>query len=383
MEKPQGEPLFPSEKSREAFTHFEWLNNLVEKEFQIEEALIEFEVPTFYVKLNENSKQAFLRLFRRLEPEGYIPILRRKNGRTALKITPKPKTKPSNPWINLALFIATILTTFATGYFISAPLAEEGLMQNPLLGAASFSAAILTILGAHEMGHKLAASKHKVEATFPYFIPAPPPIFGGLGIGTFGAVIMQKSLPPNRDALFDIGSFGPVIGFFVTIVITAVGIMLSYPVETLPKDAGSLPVIPLFTIIFRILVNWKLVTPGNHILIHPVALAGWVGMLITMLNLLPAAMLDGGHIVRCFASERIRMAFSALSIVFLFMMDLWPMAFFVLLISMVRHPGPLDDVSSLSLGRKFFTVFLVLVFLSCILLYGPLLDLFLWLLKFF
>ena len=342
---------------------------------------MEFGTPTFYVKLQKNSKQVFLKLLKRLEPEGCLPLLRRKNGKTVLKITVKPETKPSNPMINLALFLATILTTFATGYVISLPLAEEGLMQDPFIGALAFSAAILAILGAHEMGHKLAASRHRVEATLPYFIPGPPPLLGWFGIGTFGAVIMQKSLPPNRDALYDIGVSGPIVGFFVTIIVTAIGILFSYPVEELPSDAGFLPVIPLFVIIFRVLVSLGLFTLGNHVLIHPVALAGWVGMLVTMLNLLPAAMLDGGHIIRCFASEKLRIIFSTLSVGFLFVIGLWPMAFFVLLMSMFRHPGPLDDVSSLSLSRKIFAVFVLLVFLSCILLSGPLLELFLWLMR--
>jgi membrane-associated protease RseP (regulator of RpoE activity) len=379
-ELPQKDPsssIKPEEKMEVG--RFELLRGFVEEEFDVKDALIEFGVPTFYVKFRKNSKQAFLNLLRRLEPEGCIPLLRRTDGRTVLKITSKPKIKPSNPWVNVALFLATILTTFATGYILSLPLTEAGLMQNPFIGAAAFSASILAILGAHEMGHKLAANKHKVKATLPYFIPAPPPILGG--IGTFGAVIMQKSLPPNRDALFDIGSFGPVIGFFVTIIVTAMGIMLSYPVETLPKDAGVLPVIPLFTIIFHLLINSGLFTAGKPVLLHPVAFAGWVGMLITMLNLLPAAMLDGGHIIRCLVSEKIQTAFLVFSILFLFFMNLWPMALFVLFMSMAKHPGPLDDVSGLSTRRKIFAVFLVLIFLSCVILFGPLLDLFLWFLR--
>ena len=384
MEKqPKDEtPAYPLTEEETKPLKFEHLASLVKEEFEVEEALVEFNVPTFYVKLQRNSKQAFLRLLNKLKPEGYIPLLRRKNGKTLLKITAKPEIKPSNPMVNLILLLVTILTTFATGYIISLPLVEEGLMQNPLIGALSFSVAILAILGAHEMGHKIAANSHRVEATLPYFIPGPPPLFGWFGIGTFGAVIMQKSLPPNRDALYDIGVTGPVVGFITTIIVTAVGILFSYPVEELPSEAGFLPVIPLFIIILRALAGLGLLAPGKHMLVHPVALAGWVGMFITMLNLLPAAMLDGGHIARCFASEKLRLALSVASIVFLLVIGLWPMAFFVLFMSMFKHPGPLDDVSGLSFGRKLFSIFIVLMFLSCIVLFGPLLDLFLWLMSF-
>ncbi len=109
--------------------------------------------------------------------------------------------KSSNILINWILLFATMATTFVTGYMIS----PEGI--NPLFGGATFTIAMLAVLGTHEMGHKITANKNGIDATFPYFIPGPPPL------GTFGAVIMQKSLPPNRDALFDVGADGPIFGF--------------------------------------------------------------------------------------------------------------------------------------------------------------------------
>ncbi len=357
----------------------EQLKTLVEKEFEVEEALIEFGTITFYIKLHPNSKQAFLKLVKALEPTGYLPVLRKKDGRPFIKLIVKPKTKPSNPKINLALFLITILTTFVTGYMLSLPLAKQGLMENPLVGAAAFSAAIMAILGSHEMGHKLAANKHGIEATLPYFIPGPPPVFGVLGIGTFGAVIMQKSLPPNKDALFDVGASGPIIGFLVSVAMTIIGFSLS-SYTLIPENSPTLPVPLLFLLMINLFPPPGSVptpNPGEVVAIslHPIAFAGWVGMFVTMLNLLPAAMLDGGHIVRCFTSERTRIIFSALSIVFLIATGLLPMALFVLFMSMYRHPGPLDDVSKLSWGRKLLVVFLVFVFFSCLLLYGPVLDL--------
>jgi membrane-associated protease RseP (regulator of RpoE activity) len=107
------------------------------------------------------------------------------------------------------------------------------------------------------------------------------------------------------------------------------------------------------------------VSEGQVLLVHPVALAGWVGMLVTMLNLLPAAMLDGGHVARSLVGERMRSVLTFLSVLLLIIEGFWPMAFFVVFISMSRHPGPLDDVSSLSTSRKLFTLVLIAIFALC------------------
>ncbi|MEA2089432.1 MAG: site-2 protease family protein, partial [Thermoproteota archaeon] len=181
----------------------EQVYSIVNSEFVVEEHFIERGIPTFHIKEPQNLKQAFLKLVKKLDPTGFIPVLREKNGETVIRVVSKPPVKPSRPIINVILFLATIGTTFLTGYFLSLGLVEDGYMSNPLIGGATFTVAIMAILGCHEMGHKFAADQHSVEATFPYFIPGPPPQMGGFG--TFGAVIQQKSLAPNKDALFDIG----------------------------------------------------------------------------------------------------------------------------------------------------------------------------------
>jgi membrane-associated protease RseP (regulator of RpoE activity) len=211
------------------------------------------------------------------------------------------------------------------------------------------------------MGHKLSANRNRVEATPPYFIPGPPPVGEILGIGTFGAVIMQKSLPPNRDALFDIGSSGPVIGFLLAVVASVVGLIYS-PVFPIAGNESFLS----SPLIFDLFAMYLIRLPSDfYLLLHPVAFAGWVGMIVTMLNLLPAAMLDGGHVARSLAGEKARMALLMVSVLFLVAGQFWFMIFFVLFISMYRHPGPLDDVSSLSLGRKLFSILLIAIFILC------------------
>ncbi|MEM1540443.1 MAG: site-2 protease family protein [Candidatus Bathyarchaeia archaeon] len=334
-------------------TEFEKLKEMVCENFQIEEALIEHNIPTFYLKQPQETKQAFLKLLKRLEPMNLVAYLRRSNGRIVLKIFPRAPSRSSNILVNWLLLFATVGTTFAAGYLLSSG------STNPLIGGAAFTVAIMAVLGMHEMGHKLTANKKGIEATPPYFIPGPPPW------GTFGAVIMQKSLPPNKDSLFDIGASGPIFGFLVAIVATVVGLPFS-TYEWVPKDTPTLPA-PLF---FRLFAHFLLPQPPVNdygpgymlvVMLHPVALAGWIGFFVTMLNLLPAAMLDGGHVARSIFSEKARSILTALSIIFLALVS-WPMALFVLFFSMFRHPGPLDDVSELSRSRKILFGVLVVIF---------------------
>jgi membrane-associated protease RseP (regulator of RpoE activity) len=348
---------------------FQQVSTLVSTEFQIEEALVEHNIPTYYLKYPQETKKAFLKLLKNLDPLNLIAILRKHNGRVVLKIIPKPPTKPSNILINWILFFATIATTFLTGYLISLGIIElAGTVLNPLVGGLAFTVAIMTVLGSHEMGHKLSADRKGIEATPPYFIPGPPPVFGIFGIGTFGAVIMQKSLPSNRDSLFDVGSSGPIIGFVLATIVTSFGLTLSISAPP-SENVGALPEPLIFTLLIQLLSILNLLPqplPDKPLLlVHPVALAGWVGLLITMLNLLPAAMLDGGHVARSLVGEKTRAALTFLSILLLIIEGFWPMAFFVFFMSMYRHPGPLDDVSSLSTSRKLLTVVLMAIFVLC------------------
>jgi hypothetical protein len=336
---------------------FERITTLMSTEFQIEEALLEHNIPTYYLKQPQETKHAFLRLLKKLEEMNFIAILRRHDARIVLKIIPKPPTKPSNILINWLLFFATIGTTFATGYLLSVDLTD------PIIGGATFTIAIMAVFGIHEMGHKLTANKNGIEATPPYFIPGPPPTFGGFG--TFGAVIFQKSLPANKDVLFDIGSSGPILGFIIATIVTAVGVTMAIPAVPPPEGYTTLPTPLLLILVGQLMLNFGMIPsapPKQLLFMHPVELAGWVGMLVTMLNLLPAAMLDGGHVARSLAGEKTRTVLMVLSMVLLVLSKFYLMAVFVLLMAMQRHPGPLDDVSNLSTSRKLLTILLVAIF---------------------
>jgi membrane-associated protease RseP (regulator of RpoE activity) len=334
---------------------FEQIRLMVESEFDVEEGFIDRGVLTFYVRLRENSKKAFLRLNRQMEAQGLLPVLRRKNGKIVLRVLSKPPVKPSRNIINIGLFVATLGTVFFSGY----------LMSPDITGALMFTGAIMAILGSHEMGHKLIADKYAIKATYPYFIPGFPPI------GTFGAVIQQKSLPPNKDALFDIGFAGPITGFLISLMIAVVGVHLSVliPISEVPPTATFIP-IPL---LFQFLI--MLFPPsgaGEVIQLHPVAFAGWVGMVVTMLNLVPVGMFDGGHVARSLFGERAHRVLSFLGIILLIL--IWyPMAFVALFLSFYRHPGPLDDVSPPTTLRKLAAVGLIVIFVLCVVPIYPLL----------
>lgn len=345
------------------FAQFEQVRSIVEQEFDVEDSLIEYETPTFYVKLRQDSKEAFLRLIKRLDPLGFAPILRKKANKIVLQIIRKPPAKPSRPMINVILLLATIGTTMLTGYLLSIGLVEEGYMSNSIMGAVTFTAAIMAILGAHEMGHKIVANRRGIEATAPYFIPGPPPL------GSFGAVIQQKSLAPNKDALFDLGSSGPIIGFMVTVIVTIIGIQMSYTewVDKLPPSALPIPLLYDFLATMLITPPPNL-TNGQWLLItlHPVAFAGWLGMLVTMLNLIPMGMLDGGHAARGSLGPRARSILSAAAVLILLIFGYYAFAILALILSLGKHPGPMDDVSKLSTSRKLVIIALVAIFVLCI-----------------
>jgi len=339
---------------------FEQIRKLVSSEFQIKEALIEQGVPTFYLTQPQETKQAFLRVLKKLEPMNLIALLRREADKLVVRILPKPTVKPSNILVNWALFFITIATTFVTGYELSPS------EINRFVGGLSFMVAIMAVLGIHEMGHKITANKKDIAATSPYFIPGPPPLLGGFG--TFGAVIMQKSLPVNKDALFDVGADGPIAGFFVATVVSVIGLMLAIPSPPVQATEIGLPV--MLTILNGLLNSLKLMPkapPGGLLLLHPVALAGYIGMLVTMLNLLPAAMLDGGHVARSVLGERVnlRLVLAILAIVYLGVEGLILMAFLVVFMLFLKYPGPLDDVSGLSKNRKLVALGLVAIFVLC------------------
>jgi membrane-associated protease RseP (regulator of RpoE activity) len=225
------------------------------------------------------------------------------HGEYVLVATPRAneETDAGFPWRNLVLFLLTVASTLFAGayYWYQVPVFETPLRA---LEAWPFVVAIMGVLGIHELGHYVMSRYHDVDASLPYFIPLPT------YIGSMGAVIRMRGRIPNRKALFDIGAAGPLAGLVATVVVTAIGLQL----DPLPAQEAAATAAdgaarikfnnpPLLAIIAELTgTAWKL----EQGLVHPVVFGGWVGMLVTLLNLLPVGQLDGGHIVRAMLGRR-------------------------------------------------------------------------------
>jgi membrane-associated protease RseP (regulator of RpoE activity) len=202
------------------------------------------------------------------------------------------------PTVNVLLFLATVVSTLfvgAVGWYYVEPAA---LASDPLLvlRAWPFSAAVLGVLGIHELGHYVTSRRHGVSATLPYFIPVPTII------GTMGAVIKLRGRMPDRRALFDIGVAGPIAGLVATVVVTAIGLTMppvSIPQAALEQSDQAIRLAdpPLLQGIAALLGE-PLAYDDPTTTVNPVVVGGWVGMFVTFLNLLPVGQLDGGHMLR-------------------------------------------------------------------------------------
>ncbi len=202
------------------------------------------------------------------------------------------------PFLHLVLFILTFLSTTIAG-----ALFQKGvdIFKEPwrIYEGLPFSLSLMAILLSHELSHYFTSRKHHTRATLPYFIPTPSLI------GTFGAFIKMKSPIATRKALIDIGASGPIAGFILSVAACIIGLTFSSVVAV--KDSGGalgLGDSLLFSLLSRIILGTP---PESHeILLHPVAFAGWMGLFVTSLNLIPIGQLDGGHIAYAFLGERHR-----------------------------------------------------------------------------
>ncbi len=262
--------------------------------------------------------------------------------------------------LHLVLFLATLATTITAGAL------QQGV--NPFINPADlykgipFSFTLLLILGTHEMGHYLVSRRHHLSVTLPYFIPAPPFPFI---VGTFGAFIRIRSPIQDKRALLDVGCAGPLTGVAVSIPVILAGLKLS-TVKVIPGGAEGLVLgEPLLFQILSFAIFGHL-SPDHHIILHPVAFAGWIGLLVTALNLLPVGQLDGGHVSYALFPHRHRL----ISLVCLFLLVasglffwqgwlIWALLLFLL---GLRHPPPAYDWVPLDRRRKILGAITILVF---------------------
>lgn len=204
-------------------------------------------------------------------------------------------TSPTKLWVHVALFAGTFCTVTLNGAIIEGknPFRDWHTWQAGL----PFAFALMSILLVHELGHYLMARYHRVPASLPYFIPAPP-IF----VGTFGAFIRLNGTPPTRAALFDVGAAGPWAGFFASLIALVIGLPRS---EIRPIVPDEMALYLGDSLITKGLTAYFLGTipDGYGLYFHPIAFAGWVGLFVTLVNLVPIGQLDGGHILYAVAGR--------------------------------------------------------------------------------
>lgn len=324
---------------------------LVSRHFTVTDVFYEGGSLTFRVFETE-IKERFKSLWRELSKKGYVPVSERDEAGVKVKVyrlqmgtwrrTPTP----------FVLLLVTVATTFLDGYLRS--LGGGDLLRppynDPLFSAAVYTAAVMAIIGIHELGHKVSARIDGIETSLPYFIPGIPGT-----IPTFGAVIFQRGPIANKDDLFDLGVSGPIAGFAVALVVT----YLSYSTATwLPAEEvmrlveeGRVAVLgaPLIFELFDALMGRGDLVP----IFPPFGFAAWLGMVVTSLNLLPIWQLDGGRIFRSFLSRRGHLIASYVCVAILALTGYF--FFAILLLLMMRTPTDipvLDNVSSLSWKRR-------------------------------
>ena len=317
---------------------------------------------TFTGKLRVEAEEAFNKLKAHFVELGYVPLLREnESGERQIVVALRGKlqsTFAQRPWINLALLVATIATTvFAGGQYASLLAGDRNLSLNSILTyGVPFAATLLAILGVHELGHYIQARRHKLPVTLPYFIPVP------FGLGTFGAFIQMRGPVENKRALFDVGVGGPIAGLLVAIPLFAAGLVMSVVTDS-PAPASRSMMMDLLISIFLP------EAATNGIMLNPVLLAARFGLIITAVNLLPIGQLDGSHIAYAALGRRWAQWIGYATIAIMVILGIvssptWFVWIGFALLSGMRHPAPMNDITPLDLRRNVAFLATAVLFLS-------------------
>jgi membrane-associated protease RseP (regulator of RpoE activity) len=366
--------------------------------------------------LNDDTAFAYDQLAEAMRPYGITPLFRKEQGEKQLIYLVQSPTVPklsSNLILNIILFILTFLSMMVTraetppGVIPDSDASILMLLFQNILSGWPFALSMMGILFAHEMGHYLMCRYYKVPATLPFFIPAPfiSPL------GTLGAFIAMRGIPKNKRVLFDVGVAGPLAGVVIAIPVLFLGLSLSHLGRVEPPPPGTMSMLEgnsLFYLFSKYVMFGKLLPEpadmnglspalywllyfltgqpipfnGLDVQIHNVALAGWAGLLVTALNLVPVGTLDGGHVAYGLFGEKARRIFPvaigalvALSLLpslltlslgaFNFSWLLW--VFILFWLGNVRTQ-PLDDITPLDGKRRALGFFMLVMF---VLLFTP------------
>jgi membrane-associated protease RseP (regulator of RpoE activity) len=338
-------------------------------------AIEERGVQMFRGPLRESAEAAYEKL-RRVFSERALPLVQTDEQLGAkIILMPKPAdasaaTAPVRPWLHWLLFALTVITTTWAG------AAHQGvdLAREPerFTAGLPYSVGLLLILGVHELGHFYMARKHRMDVTPPYFIPVP------FGLGTFGAFIRMQSPSEDRRALFDVAVAGPLAGLVIAIPALLIGLSHS---TIVPGFNGGMAHGFLHgatvgsSVLFTLLAKLSLGDAAQYgavVRFSPLAFAGWLGLLITALNLLPIGQLDGGHITRAMFGSRVGQTISSIAMWSLFLLALfvWPgLMMWAIIVFLIAGRGapPLNDVTPLDPGRQivgYLALFILVLILA-------------------
>jgi membrane-associated protease RseP (regulator of RpoE activity) len=375
----------------------ETLTNLVSRVFRIEDMTMNpqkgFMMRYRGELLQEDSAVAYDQLAESMRPHGITPLFRVEDGRQVIYLAPAmPEPVQDNPSTNIILFLLTVLSVLLAGVEVPIELCTDQLaailyMLRNILTGWPFAVSMLGILLAHEFGHYFMSRYHKTPATLPFFLPLPPPLSP---LGTLGAAIIMRATPKNKRILFDIGVAGPIAGLIVAIPVLLYGLSISelHPLTMTQCGVGlegnsilylgakyltfgqllPAPVEPqdlLYWLRF-FFTGGPIPLGGTDVFIHSVAFAGWAGILVTALNLLPVGTLDGGHVVYGLFGDRARKAFpfivGLLLVLGIFWMGWWIWAMLLFWLGRV-HAEPLDQITSLDAPRRGLAILMILVFI--------------------
>ncbi len=259
-----------------------------------------------------------------------------------------------SPWVPRISFAVVICFVMIDGYYRTVGTNQIINIGDPLEMAAVYTAALLGILGVHELGHMAASRIHRIRASWPYFIPGIPVV----GIPTFGALIVTRGLMINRKRLFDVAIAGPVAGLVVAVAVAMLGAATAPVIdpelgERLRED-GQLGD---WSFGEPLLVTAALATfgkggDGSTVLMTPLMFAAWVGLFLTFANMMPAGQLDGGHLFRSVLGHKRLRLFTYVSAAVLFMMNFWFVAIFILVMGMQgRGVVIMDDITRVGRTR--------------------------------
>jgi membrane-associated protease RseP (regulator of RpoE activity) len=275
---------------------------------------------------------------------------------------------PSGIVANVLLFALTCASTVFAGAFWAGALSAE--LPRLLAAALPFAITLLAILLAHEFGHYFMARHYGAAVSLPYFIPAPPLLVGSAFVplfGTLGAIIQMRSIPRDRNSLFDIAAAGPIAGLLVAIPTFVYGLYSATLVRLVPGGIQLGDPLLLQALFY---LKFGPIPPNMDVQLPPMALAGWFAFVVTALNLFPVGQLDGGRISYALFGRRhllvgtgVLLGSVALGVATQsWNWVLWAVVVFFLI--GVDHTPPLDDMTPLSRGRRVLGVTcLLLLFL--------------------